>query len=62
MANGKYMSMILKFNIKLSNIDVINTMRYSKVFIMGEYYSKVKYLNAIINIGFTNYSHAYYND
>jgi len=56
---------IIKYDFEVQykvNIDVINTMRYSKVFIMGEYYSKVKYLNAIINIGFTNYSHACYND
>jgi hypothetical protein len=64
LVNGKYMS-IIKYDFEFQNkvkIDVINTMRYSKVFIMGEYYSKVKYLNAIINIGLTNYSHAYYND
>ena len=62
--NGKYMS-IIKYDFEFQNkvkIDVINTMRSSKVFIMGEYYSKVKYLNEIINIGLTNYSHAYYND
>lgn len=40
--NGKYMS-IIKYDFEFQNkvkIDVINTMRSSKVFIMGEYYSK----------------------
>ena len=57
--NGKWQIYEYDFEVQHKvNIGVINTMRYSKVFIMGEYYSKVKYLNAIINIGFTNYSHA----
>ena len=49
---------ITKYDFKVQHkvkIDVINTIRSSKVFIMGEYYSKIKYLNVIIN-------NAYYND
>ena len=48
--NGKWQ--IYKYDFEVQHkvkIDVINTIRSSKVFIMGEFYSKIKYLRS--NIG-----------